>query len=516
MVGTNTQNDRQKPRGVLPRQVRAIQSFDNFGNSIQLRGATSMNVARQKWMRFAIFALLAPVPCSGMAAEFNGAQLGIAWSIPFIGILLSIALCPLFVPSFWHRHFGKVAAAWALAFLIPFMVKFGLDEAVQQAARTLLLEYIPFILVLFALYTVAGGICVAGNLRGTPGVNTALLAIGTTLASWMGTTGAAMLMIRPVIRANDNRKHRAHVVVFFIFLVANAGGALTPLGDPPLFLGFLKGVDFFWTTTHLLAPTLVLCGILLVEFYALDYYFYHRRGEERPALLDPTPESPIRIDGLVNLFPLGTIVGALLLGGLWNPNVSWSVLGSQIELQDVVRDTIILAAALLSLKITPSSIREGNQFTWGPIIEVGKLFVAIFLTIIPVIAMLRAGTDGVLGPLVRLVNDSSGQPIDAMYFWLSGALSSVLDNAPTYLVFFNMAGGDAQTLMTSMATTLVAISAGSVYMGAMTYIGNAPNFMVKAIAEHRQIKMPSFFGYVAWSSAVLLPAFVLLTLLFFR
>ena len=467
-------------------------------------------------MKFATTALLLFTPCSGLAAEFNGAQLGIAWSVPFVGILLSIALCPLLVPSFWHRNFGKVSAGWALAFLIPFVIQYGFDETVQQAAHTLLLEYIPFILVLFALYTVAGGICVRGNLHGTPGVNTILLTLGTILASWMGTTGAAMLMIQPVIRANDNRKHKVHVVVFFIFLVANAGGALTPLGDPPLFLGFLKGVDFFWTTTHLLTPTLVLCGLLLVEFYALDYYYYHHRGEERPPVLDPTPDRPIRVEGAVNLLLLGAIVGAVLLSGFWRPEIKWTLLGSEIELQNVVRDVLIVAIALLSLKITPNSTRAGNHFNWGPIIEVAKLFVGIFLTIIPVIAMLRAGTQGVLGPIVRLVTDDNGQPINAMYFWLTGGLSSFLDNAPTYLVFFNMAGGDPHLLMGELAATLTAISAGSAYMGAMTYIGNAPNFMVKAIAEHRDIKMPSFFGYLAWSSAVLLPAFVVVTLLFFR
>ncbi len=467
-------------------------------------------------MKFATTTLLLLVPCSGFAAEFNGAQLGIAWSVPFVGILLSIALCPLLVPALWHHHFGKVSAGWALTFLIPFVIQYGLGETVRQAAHTLLLEYIPFILVLFALYTVAGGIGVRGNLHGTPTVNTVLLTLGTILASWMGTTGAAMLMIRPVIRANDNRKHKVHVIVFFIFLVANAGGALTPLGDPPLFLGFLKGVDFFWTTTHLLTPTLVLCGLLLVEFYALDYYYYHHRGEERQPILDPTADRPIRIEGSVNLLLLGAIVAAVLLSGFWRPNIEWTLLGSKIELQNVVRDVLIVAIALLSLKITPKSTRQGNHFTWGPIVEVAKLFVGIFLTIIPVIAMLRAGTEGVLGPIVRLVTDAHGQPNNVMYFWLSGGLSSFLDNAPTYLVFFNMAGGDPRLLMGTLATTLTAISAGSVYMGAMTYIGNAPNFMVKAIAEHRNIKMPSFFGYLAWSSVVLLPAFVLVTLLFFH
>lgn len=466
-------------------------------------------------MKVAVSGVLLLVPCSTSAAEFDGALLGLEWSLPFAGILLSIALCPLLVPSFWHHHFGKVAAVWSLAFLIPFALQYGAHPTLLRVAHTLLLEYVPFILVLFALYTVAGGIRVRGSLHGRPGSNTVLLAIGTFLASWMGTTGAAMLMIRPVIRANDNREHKVHVIVFFIFLVANAGGALTPLGDPPLFLGFLKGVDFFWTTRHLLAPTLVVCVFLLATFYAVDSYYFHRANEERPPTLDPTPPAPIRIDGAVNFLFLAMVLGGVLLSGFWKSDVRWIVLGSEVELQNVVRDVIVVVAAFLSLAFTPRETRERNHFSWGPIIEVAKLFVGIFITIIPVIAMLRAGTSGAFGPIVRLVTGPDGRPVDAMYFWLSGGLSSFLDNAPTYLVFFNMAGGDASVLMTKLATTLVAISAGSVFMGAMTYIGNAPNFMVKSIAEHRNIKMPSFFGYMAWSMAVLLPAFVLVTLLFF-
>ncbi len=332
----------------------------------------------------------------------------------------------------------------------------------------------------------------------------------------MGTTGAAMLMIRPVIRANDNRQHKTHVIIFFIFLVANAGGALTPLGAPPLFLGFLRGVDFFWTTTRLLAPTLVVCGVVLLAFYATDYFYYHRVGEVSELSFDPTPDRPIRIEGSVNFILLGAIMGAVLLSAVWKPGISWTIVGSEIRLENVVRDILIIAVVVISLKTTPTSAREGNHFTWGPIMEVAKLFVGIFLTIIPVIAMLRAGETGALGPIVALVTGDDGKPINVAYFWLCGALSSFLDNAPTYLVFFNMAGGDPKVLMGTFATTLMAISAGSVYMGAMTYIGNAPNFMVKAIAEHRDIKMPSFFGYMAWSCAILLPALLLVTVIFFR
>ncbi len=451
------------------------------------------------------------------ALAFDGAHLGGAWGIPFAGLLLSIALLPLLLSSVWQRHFGKIAAAWSLAFLLPAAAVLGVADTAHAVGHTLLLDYVPFILVLFALFTVAGGICVRGNLRGTPAMNTALLAIGTVLAGWMGTTGASMLMIRPVIRANDNRKHAVHVIVFFIFLVANAGGALTPLGDPPLFLGFLKGVDFFWPTRHLFLPTLVLACLLLAVFYAIDSHYWRRHDEANLARLDPTPDQPIRIEGWVNVPLLAAIVGAVLMSGTWRPGVSWVPFeGAEIELQNVVRDVLVVAIALVSLKLTPSSAREGNHFEWGPIVEVAKLFLAIFVTIVPVIAMLRAGADGAFGALVQLATDDAGNPRNAVYFWLSGALSSFLDNAPTYLVFFNMAGGDAQALMTSHAATLAAISAGSVFMGAMTYIGNAPNFMVKAVAEQRGIAMPSFPRYMAWSAAILLPSFVLLTLLFFR
>ena len=462
---------------------------------------------------------LLPLLASGgaSAAEFGGAGLGVAWSFPFVGILLSIALCPLLVPMVWHHHFGKIAAGWSLAILVPLAVVFGPRVTLELAAHTLMLEYVPFIIVIFALYTVAGGICVRGNLHGTPQLNTVLLAIGTFLAGWMGTTGAAMLMIRPVIRANDNRKHKTHVIVFFIFLVANAGGALTPLGDPPLFLGFLKGVDFFWPTKHLLVPTAVLCGVLLLVFFVLDWYFYHHRGEEKPSKLDPTPDSPLRIEGKINFLLLLGVLGAVLLSGVWQPKLELHPARQRNRTAErrarraAHRDRTGVARPHACVRARRQRLQLGADPRGRQ-----SFSSRIFLTIVPVIAILRAGPDGALGGVVRLVTDDSGAPINAMYFWLTGALSSFLDNAPTYLVFFNLAGGDADVLMTTLAKTLAALSAGAVFMGAMTYIGNAPNFMVKAIAEQSGIRMPSFFGYMAWSCAVLLPAFVLLTLLFFR
>jgi len=447
------------------------------------------------------------------AAEVNGSSLSLAWSIPFVGILLSIALFPLFAAPIWHHHFGKITALWTLLFLIPFAVAFGLHDTVAVIVHALFAEYLPFIVLLFSLYTISGGILVGGNLHGSPRLNTALLAIGVVLASLMGTTGAAMLMIRPLLRANDNRRHRVHVVVFFIFLVANIGGGLTPLGDPPLFLGFLKGVGFFWTVEHMLLPVLLSTLALLTVFYFVDRYFYAREDELLPS--DPSPDSPLKLYGTVNFLLLGGVVGAVLLSGVWRPGVAFTVMGTPIELQNLMRDLLLLGLALASLKITPAPVRAGNDFDWGPILEVAKLFAGIFLTIVPVLAILRAGSEGSMAGLVAAVTHPDGSPLNGMYFWMSGLLSGFLDNAPTYLVFFNLASGDAQVMMNDLPQTLLAVSMGSVFMGALSYIGNAPNFMVKAIADQRGVPMPSFFGYMAWSCAILLPWFVLLTLFFF-
>jgi Na+/H+ antiporter NhaD/arsenite permease-like protein len=455
------------------------------------------------------------LPSWAFAADFDGAQLSAIWGIPFAGILLSIALMPLLTPHFWHHHYGKVSAAWALAFLLPFAAVFGADVAGVNLVHALLAEYIPFIILLTALFTVSGGIFIRGNLHGSPGLNTAILGIGAVLASFMGTTGASMLLIRPLIRANDNRKHVAHVVVFFIFIVSNAGGSLTPLGDPPLFLGFLKGVDFFWTLKHIFPETLFMIGSLLAIFYALDSWFYHRREELLPA--DPTPDSrQIGFDGRINFALLGGVVALVLMSGVWKSPVSFNIAGTEVGLPGILRDLGLLLIIWLSLKWTPAQVHEDNQFGWGPMAEVAKLFAGIFLTIIPVIAMLKAGVNGPFGAVVSAVTQPDGSPDVMMYFWITGALSSFLDNAPTYLVFFNTAGGDPQVLMTTLAPTLAAISAGAVFMGANTYIGNAPNLMVKAIAEDRGVKMPSFFGYMLWSGGILLPLFVVMSFIWFK
>jgi Na+/H+ antiporter NhaD/arsenite permease-like protein len=464
-----------------------------------------------RWGALPLIALLAG---PAQAATLDGSQLSVLWAVPFVGILLSIAIWPLAGANFWHHHFGKIAAAWALAFLLPFALMFGPGTAWAGLVHALLAEYLPFIVLLTALFTVSGGIYIRGNLRGTPLLNTAILLVGGVLASFMGTTGASMLLIRPLIRANDNRRHNAHVVIFFIFVVSNIGGSLTPLGDPPLFLGFLKGVSFFWTVSHIFPDTLFLVVTLLVMFFLLDGWLYKREGVQRH---DPTPDDErFGFDGAANFLLLGCVVALVLMSGIWKPGVVFNVFGTEVGLPGLVRDIGMVVVTLVSLAITPKAVHASNQFGWGPMQEVAKLFAGIFLTIIPVIAMLQAGVNGPFGAVVRAVTHADGTPNPAMYFWATGMLSAFLDNAPTYLVFFNTAGGDAAQLMGPLATTLAAVSAGSVFMGALTYIGNAPNLMVKAIAEDRGVKMPSFFGYMAWSFGILVPLFVIVTLLFFR
>ena len=467
-------------------------------------------------IKLALFPLLA-LPLTANASGFNAAELSLVWGLPFALILLSIATGPLLFAHTWHHHFGKITAGWTLLFLIPFTLVFGFGESVHLIAHAMVGEYIPFILLLLALYTISGGILVWGNLHGSPKLNTALLAIGTLLAPIMGTTGAAMLMIRPLLKANDNRKHNVHVVIFFIFLVANIGGGLTPLGDPPLFLGFLKGVDFMWTVQHMLAPVLISTVVLLTIFYIIDSRYFAKESELLPRDPSPDSEEGIKLFGKWNFVLLLCVIGAVLLSGMWKPqHPGFDILGTNYPLPNLVRDAILLVLTVVSLVITPKPVRAGNEFNFDPIAEVAKLFAGIFITISPVLAMLQAGEKGAFAGIISLVHDSAGQPINTMYFWMSGMLSAFLDNAPTYLVFFNMAGGNPHELMRGdLFHTLLAVSMGSVFMGALSYIGNAPNFMVKAIAEQRKVPMPSFFGYMAWSFGILIPLFILHTLVFF-
>lgn len=471
------------------------------------------------WLVLALLPLLGAAPALAETGEhaayhLDGAGLTGWWALPFAGILLSIAVGPLVDRHFWDRHFGKVAFGWAVLFIIPCWLVHGGRVAAYVILETLLLEYLPFVFLLLALFTIAGGIRLSGTLVGTPRVNTLMLLVGTLLASLMGTTGAAMLLVRPLLRANAHRRHRVHTVVFLIFLVANIGGSLTPLGDPPLFLGFLKGVTFFWPAIHLFEKMLFVAAVLLALYFAIDAFLYRREGRPRPV---GEKLEPLRLEGLANFPLLGAVLGLVLLSGLWPGDTRIHVWADiEVTLPNLARDVGLLGLTVLSMLLTRAEVRRGNGFTWEPIIEVAKLFAGIFVTMVPAIAILRAGADGALAGLVALASSADGQPVNHMYFWLTGLLSSFLDNAPTYLVFFNLAGGEARQLMEAVPETLAAISAGAVFMGANTYIGNAPNFMVRVIADENGVKMPSFFGYMAWSVVILCPLFVLVTLIFFR
>jgi Na+/H+ antiporter NhaD/arsenite permease-like protein len=443
--------------------------------------------------------------------------------VPFVGLLLSIALLPARAQHFWHRHYHRVALAWGAAFAVPYLL-WRPGAAVHDLLHTLLTEYVPFVVLLAALFVIAGGIVVRGRLRGTPIHNTLLLALGTGLASIIGTTGAAMVLIRPLLRANASRASRAHVVIFFIFLVANIGGALTPLGDPPLFLGFLQGVPFFWTL-RLLPHLAIAAGVLLALFFALDTFVARReaaasRTAPRASDLAEAPgapgasvaKGPVRLDGAGNLLLLALLLGAVLLSGLWHPG-SVALAGVALPVESMLRDAVLVALAILSLRLTPARLRRDNAFTWEPIKEVAWLFAGIFVTIIPAIAILRSGG----GPAAILLGELT-EPWQL--YWATGLLSSVLDNAPTYLAFVNAllgrlgpgltpAEGMAR-LTTDGAVLLEAVSAGAVFMGAMTYIGNAPNLMVRAIAEEAGVTMPSFGGFILrYALPCLVPALLL-------
>ncbi len=445
-----------------------------------------------------------------------GEQLSLYMGIPFAGILLSIALLPLVAPSIWHHHFGKIAAFWGVSLAIPFLIMYRLD-ALYEIFHIYLADYIPFIILLWALYTVAGGILFTGSLSGSPVVNCVLLLIGTLIASWVGTTGAAMLLIRPFMRANAWRKNRTYQIVFFIFLVCNIGGSLTPLGDPPLFLGFLKGVPFFWTM-KLLAPMLVLAAILMVVFFLLDTYHY-RKEEGSP----PESKEKLKIEGLHNLLFIGGIIAAVIGSVeldkmLHHATVHvWRV---ELPIANVMRDAMLVLMGVLSLRTTKKVLREKNEFSWFPIVEVAYLFAGIFVTMVPVLLILQAGSKGEMAFLTNAVKE----PVH--YFWVTGVLSSFLDNAPTYLVFLNTALGNffagveppvaIDSLIKTKEIYLLAISCGAVFMGANSYIGNAPNFMVRSIAEEGGVAMPSFFGYILkYSLVFLVPSFVVITYIFF-
>ena len=448
-----------------------------------------------------------------------GNSISLLFCIPFLGMLLSIAVFPLVKPAWWERNQKYAVIAWSLLFLIPFAIRYGFGVMSEQLLEVIVGDYFTFIVLLFGLFCVSGNITIEGELRGSPKVNVILLLIGTLLSSWIGTTGASMVMIRPLIRANKWRSRKTQVVVFFIFLVSNIGGCLTPVGDPPLLMGFMRNVPFFWSL-HLFPVLIFNMVILLFVFYQIDKRSYRKdiANGRKPDIRKPGTQ--FRLDGLHNIIFLVMIVGAVILSGVLPGmsafqdaagNVRGIHLFGEVTLTfpALIEIVIILLAAFLSFKTTDKQIRIRNHFTWGAIQEVAVLFIGIFITMQPALMLLKA-----VGP-------NLGVTEPAEMFWATGALSSFLDNTPTYLVFLTTAGtlaftnGITTTLGTVPTKILSAISCGAVFMGANTYIGNAPNFMVKAISDENGVKMPSFFGYMLWSVAFLVPVFIIDMFVFF-
>jgi Na+/H+ antiporter NhaD/arsenite permease-like protein len=447
----------------------------------------------------------------------NGSNLSPLWGLPFLGIILSIALFPLLLPDFWKKHFGKVALAWSAIVLTGIGMAQGADISLKTFLTVMIDQFFPFIFLLLAVFTVTGGIALEGEHDGTPKVNVILLLIGAIISSWLGTTGAAVLLIRMIIQANSWRKYKVHTVIFFIFIVGNIGGTLTPFGNPPLLMGFISKVPFFWPINKLLAPTTLVTILLMIIYFFIDL-FYYKKEPDKP---DYKVKSRIAIDGIWNIILLIFTIFAVVLSS-YNFGTAFLLYHVPVPLSELMEILILLVIIFVSVKITSKEIRSLNNFTWHPIIEVGKLFMAIFICMAPLIAMLAAGIDGPMSFIVHSLSNAKGQPANGMYYWLSGGLSAFLDSAPAYLVFFKTAAAPASALhiapnlfMTNIIpTTLIAITAGASFMGAITYIGNAPNMIVKSIAEENDIKMPSFFGYMAWSLLILVPIFILVQFLF--
>jgi Na+/H+ antiporter NhaD/arsenite permease-like protein len=438
----------------------------------------------------------------------DGASMAWPWALPFVGILLSIAVGPLLFPKVWHAHYGKIVLAWAALTIAPLAIFQGGAVALATVLQVMLSDYVSFILLLFALYTVAGGILISGSIRTSPWTNVGIVALGTVMASFVGTTGASLILVRPLIRANEGRRHNVHVVIFFILLAGNIGGALTPLGDPPLFVGFLHGVDFLWPAQNLWLQTVIVSMLVLAIFVIVDLWLFRYETAQAQPLSEP-----LRLRGLINFVLFGAIIAAILGSATWKPGIAFHVHTVNVELQNVLRDGALVLIAIMSLLLTRDEHRGANGFTWEPIREVAILFAGIFVAIAPVMAMLQAGSAGAFAFLLRAVTAHDGTPHEAAYFWLTGLLSAFLDNTPTYVVFFELAGGDPKALMGPLAGTLASISMGAVYMGALTYSGNAPNLIVRSIAQERGIEMPNFFAYMLWAGLVLIPLFALLTLL---
>lgn len=428
------------------------------------------------------------------------------WVIPFCGIIFSMSFLPLICPKFWEKHGGYIPLFWTVGYLICVGCVFGLHSIIPATLEPLVNDYISFVVQIASLYIVAGGIFITFPNGQGPIFNTIFLLIGSLLAGWIGTTGAAMLLIRPFLRANAKRKYKVHLMVFFIFLVANIGGAATPLGDPPLFIGFLKGVDFFWFIKHLRPVLFETIFVLCALFYVIDAFLFKKETGHYAVSRD---NASFVIRGTRNLFFLILILATVILCQFKG---TFTLFGETYNYSSLLRNIILSTIAWTSIKVTHKKVREENGFTFAPIREVAEFFIAIFVTVTPILSILGKGENGTLASLFNWIAPN-GEFVLSKCFWVSGLLSSMLDNAPTFLIFFHLASGNAAELMTDKAALLMSFSISTVFMGALTYIGNAPNLMVRSIAQNYGVKVPSFIGYMCWSVGILFPIFFVISYL---
>ena len=424
---------------------------------------------------------------------------------PFIGALLSLSLLPLLAPAIWHRFENYILGFWGALSIAIIMSSTTLSGASHILFETIWAEYIPFVALIFALFTITGGVHIHLHSPGTPFRNICLLTIASFMASFVGTTGASILFIRPLLHFNKDRTYLIHTVVFFIFIVSNIAGCLTPLGDPPLFLGYLMKVPFFWPLTHLWQPFLFVFTALTAMYWCVDSYLFRREAFH-------SVDMPFKmsIEGKRNVGLLFVIIITVIATPILPTIQLAKMFDVHITLIDSIRVFTFFSLGFLSYSITPHHIHKKQHFNFQPVSEIARVFLCIFITLAPVSQMLAAGKNGPFAPLLTLMTTTNPAPY---YFWLTGLFSSFLDNAPTYAVFFKLAGGNAAELTTTHSPILIAISLGAVFMGALTYIGNAPNFMVRSIAKQHGITMPSFLGYMGWSLLILLPLFLIMSLI---
>jgi Na+/H+ antiporter NhaD/arsenite permease-like protein len=430
------------------------------------------------------------------------------WLCPFLGIILSMSFLPLLWPKFWHRYASYVPLFWSLVYLFFVWQSFGVGEVVLAIFEPIITDYLPFVILIATLYITSSGIFVDFPRWRGPLFNTLFLFFSSLVAGWIGTTGASALLIRPFLRANVYRKRRVHLMVFFIFLVANIGGGASPIGDPPLFIGFLKGIDFFWFIRHLYLVIFGTVGALCALFFLVDSLLFKMESSENISEKSTDHRKlPFIFGGGKNVFLMMAVLSVVIF---CNFKGEFLLYGHSFSYSSLLRNCLLVTIALISLKITPGKIHRRNGFSLVPLKEVAELFAGIFITVTPIIHMLRQGSGGIFRSVFEWIAPG-GEFLADRCFWASGLLSSILDNAPTFLIFFHLASGDPQLLMTTNSNILAAFSISTVFMGAITYIGNAPNMMIRSISSHYGVRTPSFLGYLLWSVTILGPVFFVIS-----